>query len=142
MQTPNIIYDMKTNKSEYQIHMESLRHLLINMQEVGVDDRYGDNVSNTLPNLIKWLTDKIELAKREQYFKCNIIDNNQSLNDVELKVLKLINDITSCICYPNDALFPNVKTVTEELKNIFTNNKTFNSNNIDNNSDAENNNVI
>lgn len=115
----NVKYDCETHKSEYQCHMEWLRGLLINMQEIGVDDRYGDQVSSHLAIEIKWLTDKIELAKRENEFHKGMNINYDGLDDKENKVLKLINDIASCICYPNDSCFPNVKTVTNEFEQIF-----------------------
>lgn len=116
-------YDCETGKSEYQYHMEWLRDLLISMQEIGVDDRYGDSVSSDLANEIKWLTDRIELAKRENEFikanNCNTIE----LTEKEIKVSKLINDIASCLCYPNDSCYPNIKTVTHEFETIFSNSK-------------------
>lgn len=119
-------YDCINGKSEYQCHMEWMRSLLISMQEIGVDDRYGDRVSGDLASEIKWLTDRIELAKREnEYIKINNynIDKFDKLNEKQKKVAKLINDIASCLCYPNDSLHPRVDTVTNEFEEIFNENK-------------------
>ena len=116
-------YDCKTGKSEYQCHMEWLRGLLINMQEIGVDDRYGDNVSSDLVRESKWLTDRIETAKRENEFINTNNRNAIELTEKEMKVSKLINDIASCLCYPNDSCYPNIKTVAHEFETIFSNSK-------------------
>ena len=116
-------YDCETGKSEYQCHMEWLRGLLINMQEIGVDDRYGDDVSSDLVSEIKWLTDRIETAKRENEFINTNNRNAIELTEKEMKVSKLINDIASCLCYPNDSCYPNIKTVAHEFETIFSNSK-------------------
>lgn len=115
----NIKYCPKCGKSEYQIHLEWMRRLLINMQDVGIDNRYGNTINDSLSNEIKWLTDKIELSKRENTIINSMEYDYEDLNEKEKKVLSLINDLIQCICYPNDACFPNVKTVTKEFENIF-----------------------
>lgn len=115
--------DCESDKSEYQCHMEWLRGLLIRMQEVGIDDKYGDHTSADLAREINWLTDRIEVAKREnEFFKAT---NNEDYRDKniydkkERHVADLINDLVACICYPNDSLYPNIKTITSEFEKIF-----------------------
>ena len=113
--------DCETDKSEYQCHMEWLRGLLIKMQEVGIDDKYGDHTSADLAREINWLTDRIEVAKREsEFFKTTKEDFEKMRYDTkQQKVAKLINDLVACICYPNDSLYPNIETVTTEFERIF-----------------------
>lgn len=114
--------DCESNKSEYQCHMEWLRGLLIKMQEVGIDDKYGDHTSADLAREINWLTDRIEVAKRENEFsKATNKDYNDKnyYDEKERRVANLINDLVACICYPNDSLYPNIKTITSEFEKIF-----------------------
>ena len=115
--------DCESDKSEYQCHMEWLRGLLIKMQEVGIDDKYGDHTSADLAREINWLTDRIEVAKREtEFFKTT---NNEDYREKDIydkkerHVAGLINDLIACICYPNDSLYPNIKTITSEFEKIF-----------------------
>ena len=37
----------------------------------------------------------------------------------ERHVAGLIDDLITCICYPNDSLYPNIKTITSEFEKIF-----------------------
>ena len=115
--------DCESDKSEYQCHMEWVRGLLIKMQEVGIDDKYGDHTSADLAREINWLTDRIEVAKREtEFFKTT---NNEDYREKDIydkkerHVAGLINDLIACICYPNDSLYPNIKTITSEFEKIF-----------------------
>lgn len=115
--------DCESDKSEYQCHMEWLRSLLIQMQEVGIDDKYGDHTSADLAREINWLTDRIEIAKREtEFFRTTNTEDYREKNIYDKKerhVASLIDDLVACICYPNDSLYPNIKTITSEFEKIF-----------------------
>lgn len=114
------VYSEKTGKSEYQHHLEWMRGLLVNMQENGVDDRYGDGVPAQLAGEIKWLTDKIELAIRERRFVEATGKDSEGYDFRERRVQRLINDIAACLCHPNETCYPNVRTITNELEGIFS----------------------
>ena len=104
--------------SEFELKMRKIRDLYIAMQEQGVDDRYGDAVSASLPEMIKWLTDKIELAKRGREFNKAVYIGPEELTPFESGVLNMIDDIVKCITYPNDSCIPNVHTVAAELLSL------------------------
>lgn len=114
------VYREETGKSEYQVHLEWMRGLLVSMQEKGVDDRYGDDVPARLAEEIKWLTDKIELAIRERRFMEATGKDCGDYDFRERRVQLLINDIAACICYPNETCHPNVRTITSELERLFS----------------------
>ena len=117
---------IERKESEFELRMKEIRALYIAMQEQGVDDRYGDALSVNLPRMIKWLTDKIELAKREREFSKAVHTGSEELTPFENGVLKMIDDIAKCITYPNNSCIPNVHTVASELlalarKELFAN---------------------
>lgn len=115
---PNyFVYFRRTLDNVYLTH---LLHLLINMQEMGVDDKYGDEVSSMLPNLIKWTTDKIELNKREHIlFKSLKNVDLSELTEVEQMTLKVIENIIHCICNPDYTCYLNVQSVAKDFSKIF-----------------------
>ena len=115
--------DVESGKSEYQIHLEWIRGLLINMQENGVGDKYGDQVEDNLCGEIKWLTDRIDMAKREDRFREATMHDSDGMSEKERKVATLITQIAECICYPNDHCLPDIYTVTKEFENIFNEKK-------------------
>ena len=114
---------MESGKSEYQIHLEWIRGLLINMQENGVGDKYGDQVEDNLCGEIKWLTDRIDLARREDRFRETVMHDSDGMSEKERKVAMLISQIAECLCHPNDNCYPDTYTITKEFENIFNEKK-------------------
>lgn len=112
--------DPASGKSEFVCHLEWLRGLLINMQEKSVGDRFGDDVEYHLPTEIQWLTNLIEVSKREREFlETTKKSDVENWSQADKKVWKLICDLVQLICHPNDSCYPNVKTVTHEFREIF-----------------------
>lgn len=113
-------FDPASGKSEFECHLEWLRGLLINMQEKGVGDRFGDDMEYHLPTEIQWLTNLIEVSKREREFlKTTKKSDVENWSQADRRVWKLICDLVQLICHPNDNCYPNVKTVTHEFREIF-----------------------
>lgn len=113
-------FDCASGKSEFECHLEWLRGLLINMQEQGVGDRFGDDMEYHLPTEIQWLTNLIEVSKREREFlKTTKKSDVENWSQADRKVWKLICDLVQLICHPNDNCYPNIKTVTHEFREIF-----------------------